>query len=88
MPQAWLSSKIAVTSRDPKVDPVGACVGARGARVKTIVRELAGEKIDIIKYFADPRDMIIEALKPGPIGKSMLWQTSFVNANDLHLRGN
>jgi N utilization substance protein A len=43
---------------------VGACVGARGARVKTIVRELNGEKIDIIKYFADPREMIIEALKP------------------------
>jgi transcription termination/antitermination protein NusA len=57
-------TKIAVTSRDPKVDPVGACVGAHGARGKTIVRELAGEKIDIIKYFADPRDMIIEALKP------------------------
>ncbi len=57
-------TKIAVTSGDPKVDPVGACVGARGARVKTIVRELAGEKIDIIKYFADPREMIIEAFKP------------------------
>ncbi len=57
-------TKIAVTSSDPKVDPVGACVGARGARVKTIVRELGGEKIDIIKYFSDPREMIIEALKP------------------------
>jgi len=57
-------TKIAVTSADPKVDPVGACVGSRGARVKTIVRELAGEKIDIIKYFADPREMVIEALKP------------------------
>jgi transcription termination/antitermination protein NusA len=57
-------TKIAVISTDPKVDPVGACVGARGARVKTIVRELGGEKIDIIKYFADPREMIIEALKP------------------------
>jgi N utilization substance protein A len=57
-------TKIAVTSTDPKVDPVGACVGARGARVKAIVRELGGEKIDIIKYFADPREMIIEALKP------------------------
>ncbi|MCP5530785.1 MAG: transcription termination factor NusA [Opitutaceae bacterium] len=57
-------TKIAVTSTDPKVDPVGACVGARGARVKTIVRELGGEKIDIIRYFADPREMIIEALKP------------------------
>ena len=41
-------TKIAVNSNDPKVDPVGACVGARGARVKTIVRELGGEKIDII----------------------------------------
>lgn len=57
-------TKIAVTSSDPKVDPVGACVGARGARVKTIVRELGGEKIDIIKYYADPKEMIIEALKP------------------------
>ena len=57
-------TKIAVTSTDPKVDPVGACVGARGARVKTIVRELGGEKIDIIQFFADPREMVIEALKP------------------------
>jgi transcription termination/antitermination protein NusA len=57
-------TKIAVTSSDPKVDPVGACVGARGARVKTIVRELGGEKIDIIKFYSDPREMIIEALKP------------------------
>jgi N utilization substance protein A len=57
-------TKIAVTSSDSKVDPVGACVGARGARVKTIVRELNGEKIDIIRYFSDPREMIIEAMKP------------------------
>jgi N utilization substance protein A len=57
-------TKMAVVSTDPKVDPVGACVGARGARVKTIVRELNGEKIDIINYFADPKQMVIEALKP------------------------
>ncbi|MFT3780735.1 MAG: transcription termination factor NusA [Nibricoccus sp.] len=57
-------TKIAVTTTDPKVDPVGACVGARGARVKTIVRELNGEKIDIINYFPDPKQMVIEALKP------------------------
>lgn len=57
-------TKIAVTTTDPKVDPVGACVGARGARVKTIVRELNGEKIDIINYFADPKQMVVEALKP------------------------
>jgi N utilization substance protein A len=57
-------TKIAVTSADPKVDPVGACVGARGARVKTIVRELNGEKVDIINWFADPKQMVLEALKP------------------------
>lgn len=57
-------TKIAVTSSDPKVDPVGACVGARGARVKTIVRELNGEKVDIINWFADPKQMVLEALKP------------------------
>ncbi len=57
-------TKIAVTSTDPKVDPVGACVGARGARVKSIVRELGGEKIDIIPYHADPKEMLVEALKP------------------------
>jgi N utilization substance protein A len=57
-------TKIAVSTSDPKVDPVGACVGARGARVKSIVRELGGEKIDIIRHFADPREMVAEALKP------------------------
>lgn len=57
-------TKIAVNSADPKVDPVGACVGARGARVKTIVRELGGEKIDIIRYFQDPLALLEEALRP------------------------
>jgi N utilization substance protein A len=57
-------TKIAVSTTDPKVDPVGACVGARGARVKSIVRELGGEKIDIVRYFSDPREMVAEALKP------------------------
>src|SRR5690606_568540 len=55
---------IGVTGTDPQVGPVGAGVGARGARVKTIVREVNGEKIDIIRYFRDPRRMIIEAMKP------------------------
>ncbi len=57
-------TKIAVASLDFKVDPVGACVGARGARVKSIVRELGGEKIDIIRHYDDPKDMLAEALKP------------------------
>lgn len=57
-------TKIAVNTNDPKVDPVGACVGARGVRVKSIVRELAGEKVDIIRYYEDPKAMLEEALKP------------------------
>ncbi len=57
-------TKITVDSSDAKVDPVGACVGARGARVKSIVRELNGEKIDIIRYHADTNKMLEEALKP------------------------
>lgn len=62
--EAGYRTKIAVHSADPKVDPVGACVGARGARVKTIVRELGGEKIDIIRHYSDPLQLLEEALKP------------------------
>lgn len=57
-------TKIAVRTNDPKVDPVGACVGARGARVKSIVRELGGEKIDIIPWQEDPIAFLQEAIKP------------------------
>lgn len=57
-------TKICVDSTEPKVDPVGACVGARGARVKSIVRELGGEKVDIIRYYSDPQRMLEEAIKP------------------------
>ena len=57
-------TKIAVDSRDPKVDPVGACVGARGARVRNIVKELGGEKIDIIRYHAEPLKLLEEAIRP------------------------
>src|SRR5690606_12077701 len=62
--EAGYRTKIAVHSNDPKVDPVGACVGARGARVKSIVRELGGEKIDIVRYYSDPEAMLVEAIKP------------------------
>ncbi len=65
-------TKVAVVSTDGKVDPVGACVGARGARVKSIVRELGGEKIDIIPYHADPKEMLVEALKPAVLRETVL----------------
>jgi N utilization substance protein A len=57
-------TKIAVDSADPKVDPVGACVGARGARVRNIVKELNGEKIDIIRWHSEPLQLLEEAIRP------------------------
>ena len=57
-------TKVCVRSTDAKVDPVGACVGARGARVKSIVREMNGEKVDIVRWFEDPIEQLAEALKP------------------------
>ena len=60
-------TKVAVYSADPKVDPVGACVGLRGARVKNIVRELNNEKVDIIRWSEDLTEFVTDALKPAII---------------------
>jgi N utilization substance protein A len=65
--EAGIRTKVAVASADSKVDPVGACVGMRGARVKNIVRELNNEKVDIIKWSDDPKEFVVEALKPAKI---------------------
>ena len=65
--EAGYRTKIAVWSSDEKVDPVGACVGMRGSRVKNIVRELNQEKVDIIRWSQDPREFVVEALKPAKI---------------------
>jgi N utilization substance protein A len=65
--EAGYRSKIAVWSADPKVDPVGACVGMRGARVKNIVRELNNEKVDIIKWSDNPKEFLKDALKPATV---------------------
>jgi transcription termination/antitermination protein NusA len=65
--EAGVRTKVAVASVDSKVDPVGACVGMRGARVKNIVRELNNEKVDIIKWSDDPKEFVVEALKPAKI---------------------
>lgn len=65
--EAGFRTKIAVTSLDPNVDPVGACVGMRGARVKNIVRELNNEKVDIIEWNDDLEEMVHQALKPAEL---------------------
>src|SRR5207245_8364093 len=62
--EAGFRTKIAVVSHDDKVDPVGACVGMRGMRVKNIVRELSGEKIDIIRWDPKVRQCVTNALAP------------------------
>jgi N utilization substance protein A len=60
-------TKIAVWSNDVNVDPVGACVGARGARVRMVVNELRGEKIDIVPFSDDPPDFVAKALSPAKV---------------------
>lgn len=62
-------AKIAVTSKDPAVDPVGACVGMKGSRVQNIVQELRGEKIDIVTWEAEPTRFVCNALAPAEISK-------------------
>ena len=65
--EAGSRTKLAVYSRDPDVDAVGACIGQRGARVNKIVEELGGEKIDIVKYSDEPQAFIAEALSPANV---------------------
>jgi len=65
--QAGSRTKIAVYSSNPEIDPVGACIGEKSSRVNEIVEELAGEKIDIVKYSEDPVEFITEALSPAKV---------------------
>lgn len=69
---AGYRTKLTVRSTDPKVDPVGACVGMRGIRVKNVVRELLNEKIDIIPFSNDPIELLQNALSPIEIRKVSL----------------
>jgi transcription termination/antitermination protein NusA len=62
-------SKIAVSTRDADVDPVGACVGIKGSRVQAVVQELRGEKIDIVPWDRDPARYIINAIQPAEVNK-------------------
>lgn len=68
-------SKVAVESRDPAVDPLGACVGHRGARVQAIVDELRGEKIDIVRYNDDIRLYLESALSPAKVSQVLVNET-------------
>jgi len=69
-------AKIAVISKDSSIDPVGACVGMRGARVQAVVNELQGEKVDIIQWNPDAASFIVNALAPAEVTKVVLDEDS------------
>lgn len=70
-------AKIAVKSNDPRVDPIGTCVGMRGSRVQAVTNELAGERVDIILWSQDPAQFVVGALAPAEV-------TSIVVDEDAH----
>src|SRR5450631_3095358 len=78
--EAGERTKIAVMSKDKDVDAVGACVGMKGMRVQSIIRELRGEKIDIIEYHEDPVTFAEKALQPAKVSR-----VTIVDATDKHL---
>ncbi len=87
--EAGSRSKVAVYSNDESVDPVGACIGARSMRINNIIRELGGEKIDIIKYSDVPEEFISAALSPATINEVILEEERvcrvYVDADQLSL---
>jgi N utilization substance protein A len=81
-------SKIAVASREPAVDPVGACVGPKGSRVRMVVNELRGEKIDVVPRSADPAQFVANALQPAKVKEVITdptTQTALVIVPDYQL---
>ncbi len=81
-------TKIAVWSNDPNVDPVGACVGARGARVRMVTNELRGEKVDIVPFSEDQQEFVMRALQPAKVKEVRLDEetgTATVIVHDFQL---
>src|SRR5213596_1571059 len=75
--EAGERAKVAVVSREKDVDPVGACVGMKGTRVQSIIRELRGEKIDIVEWNNDPATFVVNAISPAKISR-----VSIVDSNE------
>ncbi len=86
--EAGYRSKVAVTTRQSNIDPVGCCVGLRGIRIQNIVNELSGEKIDVVQWSDDPKVFIANALSPAQVLSVALNEpetTSLVKVPDKHL---
>lgn len=67
-----IRSKIAVASSDDRMDPVGACVGPKGSRVRTVVAELRGERVDVVPWFDDPARCVASALSPARVSRVII----------------
>ncbi len=76
-----LRAKIAVSTSDPRIDPIGACVGMRGSRVQSVSNELGGERVDIIQWSDDPAQFVINALAPAEVESIMVDEE--VNSMDV-----
>ena len=80
--EAGSRTKMAVHSNDPLVDPIGSCVGEKGKRINTIVDELGGEKIDIVRYSDDPKEFIRAALSPAKVLDVCIDESSFEKGSE------
>lgn len=78
--EAGSRTKMSVMSRDPEVDAIGSCIGARGARINAVVNEIKGEKIDIVKYSEDPEEYIKMALSPATVNRVIKIEDKFFRA--------
>ena len=88
--EAGSRSKVAVTTSDSSIDPIGACIGQRGSRIQTIISELGGEKVDIVEWSADPKTFITNALSPSKVLEVQIQESDKsasvkVNADQLSL---
>lgn len=88
--EAGSRSKVAVTTKDPQIDPIGACIGQRGTRIQTIIAELGGEKVDIIEWNEESGSFIAKALSPAKVNRVELNETEksavvHVNPDQLSL---
>lgn len=88
--EAGSRSKVAVTTRDQQIDPIGACIGQRGTRIQTIIAELGGEKVDIIEWNEEPGSFIGHALSPAKVNRVVLHEADksavvHVNPDQLSL---
>lgn len=84
--EAGSRSKVAVYSNDPNVDAIGACIGPKRSRISAVVRELNGEKIDIIPYSEDPAEFIARALSPAKVERVIMLDPIIEEGRDGELR--